>query len=70
MPMSPDEIKKELADRKLSMAAIGRRLKPKVSRVSVARVVDKVPGSKSARIQRAVAKAIGKELAEVFGTAA
>jgi lambda repressor-like predicted transcriptional regulator len=67
MPMSPDEIKKELGQRNLSMAAVGRRLRPKVSRVSVARVVDKVPGSESKRIQRAIAKAIGREPTEVFG---
>ena len=70
MPMSPDEIKKELENRKLSMAAVGRRLRPKVSRVSVARVVEKVPGSKSARIQRAVANAIGREVEDVFGAVA
>ena len=69
MPMTPDEIKEELAKRKITMAAIGRRLRPKVSRVSVARVVHKVPGSKSARIQSAVAKAIGRELTEVFEAA-
>ena len=65
--MSPDEIKKELEDRDISMSAVGRRLRPRVSRVSVARVVNQVPGSKSARIQRAVARAIGKEPEEVFG---
>jgi hypothetical protein len=70
MPMSPDEIKKELSQRKLSMAAVGRRLRPKVSRVSVARVVEKIPGSESKRIQRAVAKAIGREIDEVFGEVA
>lgn len=70
MPMTPDEIKKELADRKLSMAAIGRRLRPKVSRVSVARVVEQIPGSSSERIRSAVANAIGKEPEEVFGQAA
>ena len=67
MPMSPEEIKKELEDRDISMSAVGRRLRPGVSRVSVARVVNQVPGSMSARIQRAVARAIGKEPEEVFG---
>lgn len=70
MPMTPDEIKRELEVRKLSMAAVGRRLRPKVSRVSVARVVHQVPGSKSERIQSAVANAIGKTRDEVFGEAA
>jgi lambda repressor-like predicted transcriptional regulator len=70
MPMSPEEIKEELDRRKLSMAAIGRRLRPKVSRVSVSRVVHKIPGSKSTRIQNAVAKAIGREPEEVFGKVA
>jgi hypothetical protein len=68
--MSPDEIKKELDSRNLTMASIGRRLRPKVSRVSVSRVVKQIPGSKSARIQKAVAKAIGRDVNEVFGTAA
>ena len=70
MPMSPDEIKKELENRKISMAALARRLRPKVSRVSVARVVEQVPGSKSARIQRVVANAIEREVEEVFGAVA
>ncbi|HVS61759.1 MAG TPA: PAS domain S-box protein, partial [Gemmatimonadaceae bacterium] len=70
MPMSPEEIKKELEDRDISMSAVGRRLRPGVSRVSVARVVNQVPGSMSARIQRAVARAIGKEPEEVFGAGA
>jgi len=68
--MSPDEIKKELENRKISMAALARRLRPKVSRVSVARVVEQVPGSKSARIQRVVANAIEREVEEVFGAVA
>lgn len=70
MPMTPDEIKRELEARKLSMAAVGRRLRPKVSRVSVARVVHQIPGSTSERIQSAVANAIGKTRDEVFGNAA
>jgi hypothetical protein len=70
MPMTPDEIKEELAKRKLSMSAIGRRLRPKVSHVSVKRTVDQIPGQSSRRIQNAVANAIGKEREEVFGTAA
>lgn len=68
MPMTPEEIKKELAARDLSMAAIGRRLRPKVTRVSVARVVEQTPGSTSERIQNAVASAIGKTRDEVFGS--
>lgn len=68
--MSPDEIKKELKVRKLSMSAIGRRLRPKVSHVSVKRTIDQIPGQSSRRIQSAVANAIGKERDEVFGTAA
>lgn len=70
MPMSPDEIKQELAARKLSMAAVGRRLRPKVTRTSVSRVVHQVPGSGSRRIESAVASAIGKTRDDVFGTAA
>jgi lambda repressor-like predicted transcriptional regulator len=68
MPMTPEEIKKELDIRGISMAALGRRLRPKVARFSVARVVDQVPGSSSKRIQRVVANAIGRTPEEVFGT--
>jgi lambda repressor-like predicted transcriptional regulator len=68
--MTPDEIKEALREKKLTMAAISRRLRPKVSPVSVHRVVHQIPGSKSARIERAVAKAIGREVSEVFGNAA
>lgn len=68
--MSPDEIKKELKERKLSMSAIGRRLRPKVSHVSVKRTIEQIPGQTSRRIQRAVANAIGREHEEVFGLVA
>lgn len=70
MPMTPDEIKQELETRKLSYAAIGRRLRPKVSHVSVSRVVRQIPGQSSKRIESAVANAIGKSREEVFGEAA
>jgi lambda repressor-like predicted transcriptional regulator len=70
MPMTPEEIKKELRARNLSMAAIGRRLRPKVNRKSVQRVVDQVPGSSSERIRSAVATAIGKDPEVVFGQVA
>lgn len=68
--MSPDEIKKELKQRKLTMSAIGRRLRPKVSHVSVKRTIEQIPGQSSRRIRNAVAKAIGKEPEEVWGNAA
>lgn len=68
--MSPDEIKKELKQRKLSMSAIGRRLRPKVSHVSVKRTIEQIPGQSSRRIREAVANAIGRDEREVFGTAA
>lgn len=68
--MTPDEIKKALNERNLTMAGVGRRLRPPVSPKSVQRVVDKIPGSSSARIRRAVCRAIGREEQEVFGTAA
>ena len=70
MPMTPDEIKEAMAERGVTQAAIARRLRPKVAPVSVYRVVHKIPGSKSARIERAVAKAIGRTPEEVFGNAA
>jgi lambda repressor-like predicted transcriptional regulator len=67
--MTPEEIKKELAGRGITMAALARRLRPKVSRFSVARVVDQIPGSSSERIQRVVANAIDRSPEEVFGRA-
>lgn len=70
MPMTPNEIKEELKRHKLTMAAVGRRLRPKVSPVSVYKTVEQIPGQTSKRIERAVAKAIGKEREEVFGNAA
>lgn len=70
MAMSPEEIKKALAERKLSMSAIGRRLRPKVSHVSVLRTIEQIPGQSSKRIRSAVATAIGKTPKEVFGEAA
>jgi hypothetical protein len=70
MAMTPGQIKKELRKRKISMSAVGRRLRPPVKPVSVHRVVYRIRGGTSARIQRAIAKAIGKEVEEVFGEAA
>lgn len=64
--MTPEEIKQELAAKGISMASIGRRLRPKVSRTSVQRIVNQVPGHKSERIQNAVANAIGRPREEVF----
>jgi hypothetical protein len=68
--MTPGEIKQALRERNLTMAGIGRRLRPRVTPKSVQRVVDQIPGSSSARIRRAVAKAIGREESDVFGNAA
>lgn len=66
-PMSPEEIKAELDARGLTMSAIGRRLRPKVSCKSVSASVRQLPGQTSARIMRAIAAAVGRSVEDVFG---
>jgi len=68
--MSPEEIKAELKARNISMAEIGRRLRPKVSTKTVSVNVAQYPGQKSARVRRAIANAIGRPVAEVFAEGA
>lgn len=67
MPMTPDEIADALRERGLTMAAVGRRLRPPVSRKTVHANVHQHPGNKSARVRRAIARAIGRTEDEVFG---
>lgn len=70
MALSPDEIKKELQGRGLSMSAVGRRLRPPVSPKNVAANVYQLRGQTSARVRRAIAKAIGMNEEAVFGAVA
>jgi lambda repressor-like predicted transcriptional regulator len=65
MPMSPDEIKKALAEKGLTMAAVGRRGRPPVSRVTVRRVIHNP--AESARVRGLIARALGRTEDEVFG---
>ena len=65
MPMSPREIKDEIKAAGLSMAAIGRRMRPPVSANVVWANVEMKGGMKSARARRAIARAIGRDEAEV-----
>ena len=67
MPMTPAEIKEALKAKGLSMAAVGRRLRPPVSANVIWANVEQHPGQKSARARRAIARAIGKEVDDVFG---
>lgn len=64
MPLSPTEIKQRLKARGLSMSAIARRVRPQVKPQHVREVIH---GRQSARIQNAVARALGLTVAEVFG---
>ena len=66
--MTPEEIQKELKARKLTLAAIGRRARPKtLSRSTIWKNIHQIHGCKSARARRLIAKAIGKTEEEVFG---
>lgn len=65
MPMTPDEIKKALAERGLTMAAVGRRGRPPMSRVTVRRTIHNP--LESARARGLIARALGMDEAEVFG---
>jgi hypothetical protein len=71
MPMTPDEIKKELESRGLTYAKVGRKARPKpISSSTIFRNVHKIPGGKSARARRLIAAAIDREVSEVYGDAA
>jgi hypothetical protein len=68
--MTPGEIKKALHERNLTMAGIGRRLRPRVTPKSV-----QTRGRPDSRLfeqadPESGRKAIGREEQEVFGTAA
>lgn len=64
--MTPEEIKKELKARGMTMSKISRRLRPRVRPQHVRAVVH---GRESARVRRAIARALGRSEAEVWGDA-
>lgn len=71
MPMTPEEIKKELDERGLTYEKVGKRARPKpLSSSTIYKNVHRLPGAKSARAQRLIASAIGRKPEEVFGDAA
>lgn len=71
MPMTPEEIQKEIEARGLTLEKIARRARPRrLSRSTIWKNVQQLPGGKSARARRLIARAIGKTEAEVFGEAA
>lgn len=68
MPMTPDEIKKEIFDRGLTYESIGKRARPRpLSSSTIYKNVHQLPGGKSARARRLIAGAIGREPEDVFG---
>ncbi len=64
--MTPKEIRKALIDNDTSMAQIAREMNPPRSRSMVSIVVNRWRGSVSTPAMTAVAKAIGKDVKEVF----
>jgi hypothetical protein len=66
--MTPAEIQQEIEERGLSHAAIGRRARPRpLSHTTIWKNVQQIPGNKSARARRLIAKAIDRTVEEVFG---
>lgn len=71
MAMTPEQIKQELANRKVSYSQIARRARPKaLSTSTIWKNVHQIPGAKSSKARRLIAKAIGSTEERVFGTAA
>jgi hypothetical protein len=71
MAMTPEQIKQELASRKITYAKIAGRARPKrLSTSTIWKNVHQIPGAKSSRARKLIAKAMGKNEEEVFGTAA
>jgi lambda repressor-like predicted transcriptional regulator len=71
MPMTPEQIKQELADRKVSYSKLARRARPKpLSTSTIYKNVHMIPGAKSSKARRIIAQAIGKTEEEVYGVAA
>jgi hypothetical protein len=71
MPMSPEEIKKELESRGLTYEKVGRRARPKpLSSSTIYKNIHRIPGATSARARRLIAASIGRTYDEVYGEAA
>lgn len=68
MPMTPEEIKAALADRGMTMTAIGRRLRsPQTGRPLTPQQVRRViHGGQSRRVRRYIARVLGRPETEVF----
>lgn len=71
MAMTPDEIKQELAIRKVSYSKLARRARPKpLSTSTIYKNVNQLHGAKSSKARKLIAQAIGKSEEEVYGSAA
>lgn len=70
--MTPEEIQKELRDRKLTQAKLAKRARGKrgMSEATIWKNIHQIPGCTSARARRIIAKAIDRTPEEVFGEAA
>lgn len=64
MPMSPDEIKQELAKRGLTQVMLARAVKPKVSPTQMGRVVH--GRDKSPRLREAIARALNLSIDQIW----
>jgi hypothetical protein len=71
MSMSATQIRAELRKRELTYEQVGQLAEGEpLSRAMISRNIKKVASHKSARAQRAIARALGRDVKEVFGKAA
>lgn len=71
MPMTPQEIQQEIERLGLTQLAIAKRARPKaLSKSTIWKNIHQIPGARSARARRLIAKAIGRPVEDVFGNAA
>lgn len=70
MAMTPEEIQQAIKEQGLTLEKIGNRGRPPLSTSTIWKNVQQMPGGKSARARRLIAKAIGRTEDDVFGTAA
>lgn len=71
MAMTPEQIKQELASRKVSYSTLARRARPKpLSTSTIYKNVHQLHGAKSSKARKLIAQAINRSEEEVFGEAA
>lgn len=71
MAMTPEQIKQELARRKISYSILALRAKPTpLSTSTIYKNVHQIRGAKSSKARKLIAQAINRSEEEVFGEAA